>query len=101
MSHLSHRQGYSSYCSECAKRNDFFAYKLIGKKKFKNATLLLVNFEYHNNFDGAKLLVFRGNFEPGRALDPHFLESNDLIARFRPDEEGLSLAVDFCERLGA
>ncbi len=51
------------------------------------------------NFDGEKVLVIGSNSPPEnlRVLDPHFLEDNDVIARFRPDDKGWNRAIEFAK----
>ncbi len=47
------------------------------------------------NFEGRKILVMDCTVTDVaymKVLDPHFLEGNKIIARFRPNEEGKSLA---------
>jgi len=54
------------------------------------------------NFEGNKICVFKGNAEQIRLrgiIDPHFYAKSDLIARFIPTEEGLSMAVNLCNLL--
>lgn len=47
--------------------------------------------------EGRKILVFHGPWTVrGRTeLDPHFIDGNMLVARFRPDELGMKMARAF------
>ena len=52
-------------------------------------------------FDGNKLMVFEGTlkeFSDLKELDPHFTETNKLLARFPATQEGLNDAIDFATR---
>lgn len=62
-----------------------------------HAHVLRVRYLDCTNFEGIKIMVFRGQFNAFRRhLDPHFSEiPNSPIARFRPDENGWHLAKQF------
>ena len=51
------------------------------------------------NYEGNKLILIDGmtrdNAEMLRTFDPHFLEDNNVIARFEPTSKGLRHAVRF------
>lgn len=59
----------------------------------------IANIVYPNctNFEGQKLILFLGEYTLQQlrkmSIDPHFLEKTEpkVVARFRPDEEGLKL----------
>jgi len=57
-----------------------------------NLHLLKVHYPDCTTFDGVKIILIKGSL-PSKKLDPHFLEDNDIIARFRPTVEGLKLAM--------
>lgn len=45
------------------------------------------------NFEGVKIMVYRGSYSPKRHLDPHFSEDPEApVARFRPDADGWRMA---------
>lgn len=68
---------------------------------FPNATLLRVKYNGCSNFEGEKILVYDGYFTPSGTLDPHFSDFYVCpIARFKPDERGLQMAINFCKSLG-
>lgn len=72
-------------------------YRVIEKKYYPNATLVVAKYYGCTNFEGKKILVFLGKKEIEGALDPHFCDSNDSpIARFKPDELGRTLAIALC-----
>lgn len=76
------------------------SYTLLRKEVFDNATLLKVHYTGCTNFEGIKLLVFIGDFTPKGTLDPHFADSKlSPIARFKPTEEGLTLARLLCKSI--
>jgi len=73
-------------------------YELKGMYQFNNAHLLIVRYLDCTNFEGLKAMVFAGKYEHREFLDPHFSESKGSpIARFRPDNQGLALALDFAK----
>ena len=55
------------------------------------------------NFEGRKILVFkdmtRDEFFMLNIIDPHFGESNSIVARFKPDREGWSNALKFASHV--
>lgn len=56
---------------------------------YPGAYVLKVRYHDCTNFEGVKVMVYRGTYSPRRSLDPHFYEGDDApIARFRPDKEG-------------
>ena len=68
---------------------------LVVKLKYPDAT----------NFEGTKVLVFGDGvtwdqIEDQGFIDPHFSESDEAIhpiARFRPDDEGVGMAIFFAK----
>ena len=65
---------------------------------YKYVTVLLVKYRGCTNFEGNKILVFKGYVkpQPKESLDPHFSNTEDSpIARFKPTEEGWNLANEF------
>ena len=58
--------------------------------------LVIVKYKNCTNFEGTKVLLIKDTtvdeIRNMKTLDPHFLESNKIIARFRPDEDGMKLA---------
>jgi hypothetical protein len=71
-------------------------WKLLDTWFYNNAYVLKVKYLDATNFEGVKIMVYKGKF-PGykniTSLDPHFTD-DDLspIARFRPDKEGIAMA---------
>lgn len=57
--------------------------------------LALINYPNCSEFKGDKLILFkdmsREKLAKMKSIDPHFLGSNNIVARFRPTEEGWSL----------
>jgi hypothetical protein len=61
--------------------------RVLAKIKYPNCT----------NFEGIKLVLFK-NMTPkklreSKLIDPHFFANNNVIARFRPDKDGLTFAL--------
>lgn len=56
------------------------------------------------NFEGNKILVFAGvtadELRQRATIDPHFKEEGDIIARFRPDEQGWEDTMAFLKLKG-
>lgn len=60
---------------------------LIERVEFENAYVLKVEYHDCTNFEGVKIIVFRGNYYKRIVLDPHFEDSDTSpIARFKPTE---------------
>ena len=75
-------------------------WQLLDVKRFDNAHVLTVRYLDCTNFEGIKVMVFRGKYAPRTTLDPHFSDKPDSpIARFRPDTEGLAMAVALARSL--
>ncbi len=91
---------YTNSSISTAPNPDPSRYEILRKVHFKNATLLLIQYKDCTNFEGCKVLVYEGiyNPQPGEPIDPHF-QSEDIspIARFRPDL--VKMAVDFARNL--
>jgi len=74
---------------------------LIAKEEFKNGYVLRVRYPDCTNFEGQKVLVYRGRFSPRLQLDPHFYDSDDApVARFRPDADGWRAACALAASMG-
>ena len=106
----------SSSCDPCPSYNDCnnvdiknnpdpLKWILTGSYQGKGGYVLDVRYLDCTNFEGRKLLVFKGKYDRvafilRKELDPHFLEDNKLMmARFRPTKEGYNLAKAICEIL--
>lgn len=73
---------------------------LIEKIEFTNSYVLKVRYIDATNFEGIKIMVFKGKYRYKAYLDPHFDCSNDSpIARFKPDSNGWDLAINFAKNL--
>ena len=69
---------------------------LLQKAEYANGYVLRVKYHDCTNFEGVKVMVYRGHYTPRRSLDPHFYEGSDApVARFRPDNDGWSSACAF------
>lgn len=76
-------------------------WRLLDKHICAHAYALKVLYPDCTNYEGVKVLVFRGWFNPNRIhLDPHFSPALDApIARFAPTTEGWLLAITLAEHL--
>jgi len=67
---------------------------LLGKYYTRNGYVLKVKYYGCTNFEGVKLLVYRGPYIERKLLDPHFSDDEaSPIARFKPTDEGLQMAL--------
>lgn len=73
---------------------------IIKKVEFDNAYVLKVRYYDCTNFEGIKVMVFKGKYVPRKHMDPHFCESkNSPIARFIPTQEGWDMALALASNL--
>lgn len=69
-------------------------------KEYRNGYVMRVRYHDCTNFEGIKVIVYRGKYKPREHLDPHFYDGKDApIARFRPDDEGWKMACKLAESL--
>jgi hypothetical protein len=80
---------------------------VLAIEKFRFHTVMMVSYPDCTNYEGKKILVFKGDptgkIEGGlEFLEPHFCEktNQDLVARFVPTDEGWRLAC-FLANLGS
>lgn len=76
-------------------------WELLDVMHFKHGYVLVIKYLDCTNFEGVKCMVYRGSYglRPV-SLDPHFTDDpKSPIARFRPDEEGLKMAMEFADSL--
>ena len=72
---------------------DPYKFEIIRLEYHYNHTIILARYEGCLTFDGLKLMLFEGIYNPIETLDPHFLdESYPLVARFQPTGKGWVLA---------
>ena len=73
---------------------------LIMCLEFDNAHVLVVKYDDCTNFEGLKIMVYRGNYIYRLYLDPHFADDEaSPIARFKPTLEGLADAVSYAKSI--
>jgi len=78
---------YSSFAPAPNPRPD--RWTLLEKAEYTNGYVLRVKYHDCTNFEGVKVMVYRGRYTPRRSLDPHFYKGSDApVARFRPDADG-------------
>jgi hypothetical protein len=75
-------------------------WKLLRRINYVNAYIMVVQYPGCTNFEGIKIMVFEGKYEPRCCLDPHFSDDDKSpIARFKPDGRGLALAIVLAKNL--
>ena len=78
-------------------------WNLLAVYGYEHGYVLVVRYLDATNFEGVKVMVYRGSFIDRvelrrRPLDPHFTDSPDSpIARFKPNEEGIAMARALAE----
>jgi len=81
-------------------------WELLDRYVLPKAYVLVVRYLDARNFEGVKVLVYRGEY-PGdeviqaSPLDPHFSESGGPLARFRPTKAGALYAAHLARQLDA
>lgn len=73
---------------------------LLDIAEFKNGYVLKVRYFDCTNYEGVKIMVYRGRYTPTCLLDPHFNPGmNSPIARFAPTTEGWNMAIKLAKSL--
>ena len=74
---------------------------LLSIVRLPKAYIMKVQYKDCTNFEGRKIMVYQGKYkETPDTLDPHFSDTgHSPIARFRPNEEGWKMAIDFARTL--
>ena len=84
-----------SSCStnENAQAPDPSRWKLLVKKQYAYGYVLMVKYQGCTNFEGKKVMVYRGQFTERTVLDPHFADGDESpLVRLKPDDYGWELA---------
>ena len=75
-------------------------WSLIQKAEFNNGYVLRVRYLDCTNFEGVKIMVYKGQYIKQEHRDPHFAPGRlSPIARFIPTLEGLRMAVSLANSL--
>lgn len=75
-------------------------WRLVRYANFTNGHVLEAKYLDCTNFEGRKIMVFRGKFVCRNRLDPHFSkDKTSPIARFRPDAVGWKMACKLADSL--
>jgi hypothetical protein len=77
-------------------------WSLLDRWDYRHGYVLRVHYLDATNFEGVKVLVYRGAFlnRRSRLLDPHFTPDADSpVARFRPDDDGIAMAKALAKSL--
>ncbi len=70
-------------------------------RSYGDFLIVLCKYPESHNYEGVKLMVFKGIninelLNTGK-IDPHFFPNKySPVARFRPTDEGLEQAIEFC-----
>jgi len=75
-------------------------FKIVSIQEFSEYTLVVVDYPNCTNFEGRKVLVMdmsANDIMSMEKLDPHFIEGNNIIARFVPTKKGIRLAKKICK----
>lgn len=73
---------------------------LVKKAEFENGYVLKVRYFDCTNFEGEKVMVYRGKYQRSTRLDPHFADNNSApIARFKPNVDGWQMATNLAKSL--
>jgi hypothetical protein len=71
---------------------------LVDIAEFRNGYVLKVKYAGCTNFEGLKVMVYRGRYTPTARLDPHFADNDAApVARFKPDVDGWGMATDLAK----
>ena len=69
-------------------------WSLVSLWEFDRAHVILAKYLDCTNFEGNKIMVYKGKYKASEMRDPHFAVSDESpIARYKPTEEGLRLAL--------
>jgi len=78
---------------------DPFVFKILEQFWLDDYTVVKVNYPNCNQYEGNKILVFKGltklQLKQTKHLDPHFLEDSKLVARFVPTDSGWKNAMAY------
>lgn len=75
-------------------------WELVGKIDYPDSYVLVAKYHGCTNFEGLKVMVYRGKYKHQKSLDPHFSDSDDSpIARFKPTPEGILMACELAKSL--
>jgi len=75
-------------------------WETLGVWQFPNAYVIQARYLDCTNYEGVKVMVFRGQYVKRTRLDPHFSEDTlSPVARFKPTAWGLEEACNLAERL--
>jgi len=75
-------------------------FNILEVREIDSYLIAKINFPDCTNYEGNKIIVFQNmsskHLYTLKDVDPHFTENNSIIARFRPDELGMKMAVLLC-----
>lgn len=68
-------------------------YKILKEVQFGKYWVYLIHYPNCTNYEGKKCVLTNSQIDNKKSFDPHFMEGNSVIARFRPTEKGFKNAV--------
>lgn len=81
-------------------------YNVISFMQFDKAFILKIHYENCTNYEGLKIILYKGKFNPlmlQAPLDPHFCELQGKypkpFARFEPTDIGMDMAIQLAKLL--
>jgi hypothetical protein len=74
----------TNYNSKNPNPNRFYILKEYTNGQY---TALIVRYPDCTNYEGLKILVIK-DYKESFTLDPHFTETGNIVARFRPENDG-------------
>jgi hypothetical protein len=90
----------SCYTNQSARNPDPSRWEKLALEQFGGGYVLRAKYTGCTNFEGEKVMVFRGTYHHRAYLDPHFSSTGESpVARFPPTPEGLEMAIDLARRL--
>ena len=90
----------SCYTNAAAKNPDPSRWALIALQRFNGGYAMRAKYAGCTNFEGEKVMVFRGDYQHRAYLDPHFSQTGQSpVARFPPTEDGWAMAIELASRL--
>ena len=85
--------------SETTPNPNKFRFKIVGIRYGVDFDVVQVHYPDCTTFEGMKLLLTEKGFASALMtdLDPHLLENHGVVARFRPTDEGWTMACDIAQ----
>ncbi|MBD99750.1 MAG: hypothetical protein CMO34_07915 [Verrucomicrobia bacterium] len=75
-------------------------FEVLREKQYGSVWFSIIRYPNCTNYEGKKVLITKIRPSYMKTLDPHFNEDGNIIARFRPTEEGIRDGIDFAKMKG-